>query len=617
MRQHVARAAAIWLAIVGCKTSPSKPPVPARARAAAATARETCAWCAHFSPQPGNVIGEIDGTPVLALAAPGFAQLGRDQRLLAYWTSQAVAAGDAVALEQNYRHNLAIARLLRGILSRPQVVQPALLGRIRAYARLFWLNQGVHDAETGRKQPPPFTFADLRLAALAAQASGAELGNGPVSLEYALRSLEAPMFDPRVDALRTAHGADLTASAVNLYDGVTLRDLKGFNERHPLNSRLVKDERGVAEEVVHVPAAAAALERAGGYAAPPQRAVLEPLAEFLRGGDPGAFEIAQRAWLEAAGPVDFFAGFLDRSADPRGRKAIFGAMVGLADPDHDVALDAIADALGKPAALEALTLASASGALRQSRSFALTIGSKSAIFAGAREAVAHLRDPEPVLADPSVATDLRRCAPALRFAFLALREMSRVPQADVALEEARADAGAHLLAADPALAEFVTGRCQALWPQFAAASWFAAAASVPQGDRVEDDRLRAIQLQIWWFTGKGALAERHASGRRYLTVTDAAKFHKAAEELIALIDEIGRLGDSARAADLLERHGSQVDVQWRDEAADRLRAAGVPRRVAAVPPQIRGIVTDGKVTDAEAVPVDDIDSEVLRSWANL
>jgi hypothetical protein len=233
------------------------------------------------------------------------------------------------------------------------------------------------------------------------------------------------------------------------------------------------------------------------------------------------------------------------------------------------------------------------------------------------EAVARVRDLEPVLADPSLAADLRRCAPALRFAFLALREMSRTAQDDVALEEARADAAAHLLAAEPALAEIVTPRCQALWPQFAAASWFASAASVPQGDRIEDDRRRAIQLQVWWFTGKGALAERHANGRRYLTVTDAAGFRKAAAELIALIDEIGRLGDSARAADLLERHASHVDTQWRDEALERLRAAGVPRRVAAISPLIRGIVADGKVADAEAVPVDDLDAEVLRSWANL
>ncbi|TMA33405.1 MAG: hypothetical protein E6J88_00865 [Deltaproteobacteria bacterium] len=310
------------------------------------------------------MIADVNGTAVLALAAPRFAQLGRDQRLLAYWTSQAAAAGDPVALDQSYRHNLRIARLLRGILSRPQAVPAAMLPRLRAFARVVWLNHGLHDYETGRKEVPAFTLSDLRAAALAAQASGADLGTGSISLEYALRALEGPLFDPRVVPVRTAHAGDLTASAVNLYAGVTLRDLRGFPERYPLDSRLVKEDRALIEEVQRVPAAAAALDRALAFAAPPQRAVLEPLSEFLRTGEPEPLRTAERAWLEAAGPVDFFAGFLDRSADPRGRKAIFGAMVGVADPDHTAALAAIAQAMRKPVAVEALQLAAASGALR-------------------------------------------------------------------------------------------------------------------------------------------------------------------------------------------------------------------------------------------------------------
>ena len=617
--QQVVQAGAVALAIVGCRTPPPKSGDTLRISPPPQTLpTEKCVGCPR-EPQLSNVIADVNGTAVLALAAPRFAQLGRDQRLLAYWTSQAAAAGDPVALDQSYRHNLRIARLLRGILSRPQAVPAAMLPRLRAFARVVWLNHGLHDYETGRKEVPAFTLSDLRAAALAAQASGADLGTGSISLEYALRALEGPLFDPRIDPVRTAHAGDLTASAVNLYAGVTLRDLRGFPERYPLDSRLVKEDQALIEEVQRVPAAAAALDRALAFAAPPQRAVLEPLSEFLRTGEPEPLRTAERAWLEAAGPVDFFAGFLDRSADPRGRKAIFGAMVGVADPDHTAALVAIAQAVRKPVAVEALQLAAASGALRPLRSFGLTIESKSALFAAADEAVGRLRTTEvlALFADPAVAADLRRCAPALRFSFLALREMSRGPQDAVALEETRADVSAHVLAADPALTDILTRRCQQLWPQFAAASWLASVAAVPEGDRVEDERQRAIQLQIWWFTGKGALAERHAKGRRYLAVPDAARFHQAASELLVLVDEIGRLGDTARAADLLERHASRVDTQWRNEVIDRLRAAGLPRRVAVIPPQIRGVVAEGKVVDAEAIPVDDLDAEILRTWASL
>ena len=601
--------------------------------------------------QGGSVIAEIGGTQVLALSAPQFAQLPRDQRLLAYWVAQAGAAGEAAALDQGFRYNLQIVRLLRGILSRPAVVPAPLMQRIRTFARVVWLNGGLHDLQTGRKETPPFTLADLRTAALAAQAADADLGLGALSLEYALRALEGPLFDPHLDAVRTVHGKDLTASAVNLYDAVTTRDLRGLREKYALNSRLARDGTFIIEQVIRLPAAAAALNQAMPHAAPPQRAVLEPLAAFLRSGEPEPFRAAQAAWVEALGPVDFFAGFFDRSTDPRGRKATFGGFVGLADAERTPLLQALAQAAPqlaeklpsagqqrrsspRPPAAEALLLVGAAGTMRPLRSFALTLPldggpTKSALFAAAEEAAARLRTDAALrtLADPEVAPRLARCLPALRLTFLALREMVGRARVDAtrleggagALEEAHADLAAHFLSGDPLLVQlgFLTASCQSLWPQFAAAQWLAAAAEVPQGERIEDDRQRARQLQVWWFTGKGALVERHAGGQRHLEVPDAARFHAAAGELLAVLEEIAALGDGARLADLLERHASRVDTQWRDEVEGRLRAAGIPRRIAVVPPRLDGTFTDGKLTDATATAVTDLDAQIIHDWQNL
>src|SRR5439155_6711172 len=104
-----------------------------------------------------------------------------------------------------------------------------------------------------------------------------------------------PLFDSRVDAVRTVHGTDLAASAVNLYDAVGQRDLRGLREKYVLNSRLARGETQVVEQVIRLPAAAASLEQALAFAAPPQRAVLEPLAAFLRTGEADPFRAAQRA----------------------------------------------------------------------------------------------------------------------------------------------------------------------------------------------------------------------------------------------------------------------------------------------------------------------------------
>ena len=647
--QGVLRALAALTVLCGCRTAPRPAPVEATGRADAGVVKT--ATTEGAAPQDGSVIADIGGTQVLALSAPGFAQLPRDQRLLAYWVSRAAAAGEATAIDQGYRHNLRVVRILRGILSRPAVVPAQLLQRIRTFARVVWLNGGLHDEQTGRKQTPPFTLADLRTAALAAQAAGADLGLGPLSLEYALRALEGPLFDPRVDAARTVHGKDLTASAVNLYDAVTTRDLRGLHEKYALNSRLARDDTFIVEQVIRLPAAAAALEQALPHAAPPQRDVLEPLAAFFRSGEPEPFRAAQATWIDALGPVDFFAGFFDRSSDPRGRKATFGGFVGLADAERTPLLQALAQAApqlaeklppagqprgpsSRPPAVEALLLVSAAGSMRPLRSFALTLPldggeAKSALFAAAGDAVARLRTDAALrtLADPEVAPRLAPCLPSLRLTYLALRELvGRLP-ADAAqleggadaLEEAHADLAAHFLSTDPLLVQlgFLTASCQSLWPQFAAAQWLAAAADLPQGERIEDDRQRALQLQIWWFTGKGALVERHVGGRRHLAVPDAARFHAAASGLLAVLQEIAALGDGARLADLLERHASRVDTQWRDEVLDHLRAAGIPRRIAVIPPRLDGTFTDGRLTDATASPVADLDAEIVRDWQGL
>src|SRR5438105_2596133 len=282
------------------------------------------------------------------------------------------------------------------------------------------------------------------LPAFAATAAGADLGLGGARLEYALRALEGPLFDSRVDAQRTVHGADLTASAVNFYEGVTLRDLQGFTEQAPLHSRLVKQGTTVVEQIYRLPAAADALERVLPSSAPPQRAVFEPLSAFFRSGDPAQFDAAARAWTAAFGLVDALAGFFDRTADPRGRKALFGAMVGIADPERTEALER----LQLRNSGEALFLLSANGALRPLQTYALTLDGKSALFASALEAAAQVRaDPAiAALADPQLVPELLRCAPALRFAQLALRELSREPpDALPALDEALADANASAL----------------------------------------------------------------------------------------------------------------------------------------------------------------------------
>ena len=586
------------LALLSCKSAPvtRAPPAPSPQQPAVEVQPT-------FAPQPARMLGEVSGAAALALDAPAFAALPRDQRLVAYQVALAGARGEQVAYDQGDRHNLGVVRLLRGILSRPYA-SPGL-ERIRAYARAVWLAHGLHDPRTGQKLLPAFTAAELRVAALAAKAAGADLGFGPTPLEYGLRALEGPIFDPQVEPRRTARGSDLPASATNLYEGVTLRDLAGFREQSQLNSRLVKEDGVLRERVYTLPASADALDAALPHAAPPQRALIEPLSAFLRRGSPDALREANRAFLELFGPLDFYLGFTDLSADPRGRKGMFASFVGVADPERTAALEAVAQAapqlaqqlpvplaLNKAPVAEAVFLAAGSFAPLGALTLPLFVderarmGAKTVFFSGADDAANELRARAvAVVAEPALAEELSRCLPQQRFAFIALRELvgrSRpVPKEPLldraALSEVRADLVATLLGPLPRIRELgllPDARCQELWPQFIATQLFTGTASFEPGQRIDADLPRARALQLWWLTAKGALAERRAEGRRYFAVPDLSKFRASAAELLGLLQQIENHADTGRLADLFERHASRTDAQSLRELKARLRRRG-------------------------------------------
>src|SRR5208337_5517040 len=69
-----------------------------------------------------------------------------------------------------------------------------------------------------------------------------------------LEDLRQPIFDPDYQPSLTVknpkNGEDpLAASGNNLYEGVTMADLKDFRDKYPLNSRLVKKDGKLVEQV--------------------------------------------------------------------------------------------------------------------------------------------------------------------------------------------------------------------------------------------------------------------------------------------------------------------------------------------------------------------------------
>ena len=140
---------------------------------------------------------------------------------------------------------------------------------------------------------------------------------------------------------------------------------------------------------------------------------------------------------------------------------------------------------------------------------------------------------------------------------------------------------------------------------------------MPQGDRVEEDHQRGEQLMLWWFTQKQAVALRRTGGKVYLVAADEARFHKAAGDLLSVLQTIKSTGDTTLLKGLVEAHATRLDPSLRDEVLARMQALGLPRRIAPLPPVVKAVTADGKLVDAQAVPVADLDAQMLLDWADF
>ncbi len=158
-------------------------------------------------------------------------------------------------------------------------------------------------------------------------------------------------FDAAVDPIVTnktpGPGKDiLQASANNLYSGVSLADLEGFTEKYGLNSRLVKRDGKLVEEVYraggkygnYITEIIRHLEAARPFAEPPMVKALDALIKFYRTGEEADRKAYDIAWVQDKdSPVDTINGFIEVYMDPRGIKGSWEGPGVLRQPGKDAA----------------------------------------------------------------------------------------------------------------------------------------------------------------------------------------------------------------------------------------------------------------------------------------
>ena len=311
-------------------------------------------------PARRHLLERIDDAAIAQIYADGFEALELREKVLIWHLYNAALAGRDIFYDQRYEHNLEMRAVLEEILVHGEAVDADALEAIHRYTKLFWINTGPYNNLTARKFVLDLDPAAFRAAAGAAAAAGAQFPTADgETLDALLTRLEPLFFDETVDPILTnktpADGGDiLLSSANNLYDGVSMADLEGFEERYPLNSRLVKRDGRLEEEVYRIAGdgryaddlreVVRHLEAAIPFATEPMGAALEALVQWYRSGEPVDRRAYDIAWVaDQASPVDTINGFTEVYMDARGAKGAWEALVYYVNREKTEAIRTLAE----------------------------------------------------------------------------------------------------------------------------------------------------------------------------------------------------------------------------------------------------------------------------------
>jgi dipeptidyl-peptidase-3 len=628
------------------------------------------------------LLERVGEAAVVQLYADGFRDLSLNDRILCWHLYQAAVAGRDIFYDQRYARNLEMRDVLEAVLRAPGCGDEPTREAVTAYAKLFWINTGPYNNLTARKfvlSCPRDAFAG---AVRAAAAAGAELplGRGE-SVDELLARLEPFFFDRDVDPIVTCKtpppGLDiLEASANNLHVGVRLADLEGFEERYPLNSRLVHTADGLVEEVCRIGGRYSRaiarivehLEAAMPYAAPPTRRALEALVRFYHTGDTTDRCAYDVAWVADRGStVDTINGFVEVYLDARGRKGAWEALVFYVNPARTAAIQRIAEhaqwfedrmpwdpKYRKPSvagvtarAIDVVIETGDSGPvtpiginLPNDQEIRERHGSKSVSLSNVNEAyersTPHAFRTEFAWDEGEVARAARWGAAASELTTnlhevighgsgLVEPTLGGVPEVALreqysTIEEARADLVALYFVADRAMVDFglvaAEDHDDLLRAEYEAYARTALVQlrRVREGTQIEEDHMRNRQLIVHWLIANTtAIHVARRDGKTYHRMVDATAFREGVGRLLAEVQRIKAQGDYQAARALVETYGVHFDAAIRDEVVARVDRLDLPSYTGFVMPKLEPVTAaDGSLVDVHIMYPLDLATQMLE-----
>ena len=640
---------------------------------------------APASPAPAAdrkyLLERVDDAAVVQLYADGFPDLPVKEKTLIWHLYQAAIAGRDIYYDQRYAHGLEMRDVLEAIVSNRHAVDPATLPEIERYTKLFWINSGPFNNLTARKfvlQCAPDAFV---AAAHAAEKAGAVFPTkAGETLDQLLARLKPMFFDPNVDPMVTSKtppkGQDiLAASANNLYAGVKMSDLSGFKEAHPLNSRLVKENGKLVEEVYRVGGRYSGqiakivehLEAAKPFATDAMKKALDALIRFYKTGETADREAYDVAWVQDKdSPVDTINGFIEVYNDARGIKGAWEALVFYVNREKTSEIQKIAanaqwfedhmpwDPKFRKQGVKGITANAIDVVIETGDSGPVTpvginlpndqairehYGSKSVSLSNVNEAYDKSTLPEFRSEFSWTPEEVKRAEKWNAFAGELTTNMHEVighasgkveerlkgsPQNVLkeqysALEEARADLVALYFLPDAKLVEI--GLIQkgdqdeivrAEYEQYTRNA-LVQLRRVREGTQIEEDHMRNRQMIVGWLMANTkAIDVKTRDGKTYYAMVDPGAFRDGAGRLLAEVQRIKSEGDYPAARELFEKYGVHFDPKLRDEVVARVAKLHLPSYTGFVMPALEPVKNGDAIADVKISYPQDLTKQMLE-----
>jgi len=578
------------------------------------------------------LVERIDTTAFIQVEAGSFKDLTPRQQALAYWLSQSAIAIDPIFYDQLSRFGLRERYVLETVIAQNDKIDGDLYKRIADFTKLFWANKGSHNEQTGQKFLPKFSAQELKHAL-------AQCGRSDLDAE--VDSLSPSFFDAAFEPAITAKSPDggkdiIQASSNNFYFGVKLADLKGFQEHYRLNSRLVKRNGKLIEEVYRVKPtglyvqylkkADGYLEKARAYADTGQAKAIGDLIRYYQTGEYSDWIQFDIDWVRNSGPVDFASGFIETYRDARSAKGTAQSFVSITDQKLSRAMEQIAanaqyfedrapwDArykkqAGKPPVAKAVETIVETGDfhvttvgdnLPNENEIREKYGTKSFFFTGSSRALTDATGFGPLEEFAASPEEIARGKKYLDRASDLLVAMHEVighgsgklnpklteqpsyylKEYYATLEEGRADLVALWNIFDPKLKELglvssdEVGR--AMYDS-AARVMLTQLAKIPHGGTIEEDHQRDRQLIARYIMDKtGSIVMEKRGSKTYVRVADYKKMREGVGMLLAELMRIKAEGDYGAIKGLIDKYGVHFDPMLRDEIVERYQKLNLP-----------------------------------------